>query len=92
MSLTTTRRFYLLSRKPDWPCPGPQYRIADRITNGSGRSALKVVGVDDAKGAEVSQSVEAARAAYESFFALTKNADAGLPLATDARREFSLLK
>jgi hypothetical protein len=33
-----------------------------------------------------------ARAVYESFFALTKTADAGLPLAIEARREFSLLK
>jgi Flp pilus assembly protein TadD len=33
-----------------------------------------------------------ARTAYESFFALTTNADAGLPLAAEARREFSLLK
>jgi tetratricopeptide (TPR) repeat protein len=36
--------------------------------------------------------IQKARAAYESCFALTKTADPGLPLATEARREFSLLK
>ena len=35
---------------------------------------------------------QSARAAYESFFELTKNADARLLLATEARREFSQLK
>ena len=36
--------------------------------------------------------IGSARAAYESFFTLTRDADAGLPLMAQAKRELSLLK
>jgi hypothetical protein len=38
------------------------------------------------------RDVANARAAYQDFFQLTKDADAGLPLSVEARNEFARLK